>query len=242
MPMRARRRRASASSPAAVRSVPRTCTWPFVAHSSPPMIISREDLPEPEGPVTATRSPLEISKLMSRRISTLPAAPGKLSPSSCSFITGSLMSAARSLAARQITARPIAAARYAATLLIRKLAIIALALALLIPSAEARTLRLIAFGDSLTSGYGLPAEQGFTAQLQHWLEERDHDVEVVNMGVAGDTTTGGLARLEWALAEGADAVRSEEHTSELQSRGHLVCRLLLEKKKENKYEQIERST
>jgi len=75
-----------------------------------------------------------------------------------------------------------------------------------ISSVEAKTLRLIAFGDSLVSGYGLPADQGFTAQLQGWLEEHGRDVEVVNMGVAGDTTTGGLARLEWALAEGADAV------------------------------------
>lgn len=103
-------------------------------------------------------------------------------------------------------ARPPLSARYAALSLIRKLAIVALFLALLVPPAEARSFRLIAFGDSLVSGYGLPADQGFTAQLQNWLEERGHDVEVVNMGVAGDTTTGGLARLEWALAEGADAV------------------------------------
>lgn len=103
-------------------------------------------------------------------------------------------------------ARPLVSARYAATLLIRKLAIVALFLAMPISSVEAKALRLIAFGDSLVSGYGLPADQGFTAQLQGWLEEHGRDVEVVNMGVAGDTTTGGLARLEWALAEGADAV------------------------------------
>src|SRR5690625_2532535 len=196
MPIRARRRRASASSSAAVRSVPSTSTRPVVACSSPPMIIRRDDLPEPEGPVTATRSPRAISRVMSRRISTLPAALGKVSPSLCSFITGSLMSAARS---------PVSA-RYAATLLIRKLAIVALFLAMPISSVEATPLRLIAVGDSLVSGYGLPADQGFTAQLQGWLEEHGRDVEVVNMGVAGDTTTGGLARLEWALAEGADAV------------------------------------
>lgn len=99
-----------------------------------------------------------------------------------------------------------ACARYAGLSLMRKLAIVALLLAMMVPPAEAGALRLIAFGDSLTSGYGLPADQGFTAQLQRWLEDQGQDVEVVNMGVAGDTTTGGLARLDWALAEGADAL------------------------------------
>ena len=74
-----------------------------------------------------------------------------------------------------------------------------------VPTA-AEELRLVAFGDSLVRGYGLPAEDGFVPQLQGWLDARGVDADVVNMGVSGDTTTGGLARLEWALAEGADAV------------------------------------
>ena len=78
--------------------------------------------------------------------------------------------------------------------------------ALLALPAAAETLRLVALGDSLTHGYGLAQDQGFVPQLQRWLDERGADVEVVNMGVSGDTTAGGKARLEWALAGGADAV------------------------------------
>lgn len=82
-----------------------------------------------------------------------------------------------------------------------------LALALLAPlPATAETLRLVALGDSLTHGYGLAQDEGFVPQLQRWLEGQGEDVEVVNMGVSGDTTTGGRARLYWALADGADAV------------------------------------
>lgn len=67
--------------------------------------------------------------------------------------------------------------------------------------------RIIALGDSLTHGFGLSAEQGFTAQLQDWLRENGApNVVIVNAGVSGDTTAGGLARFEWSLAEGGDAV------------------------------------
>jgi acyl-CoA thioesterase-1 len=77
------------------------------------------------------------------------------------------------------------------------------------PSALAQTLRLVALGDSLTHGYGLAQDEGFVPQLQRWLTEQGADVAVVNMGVSGDTTAGGRARLDWALAEGADAVLLE---------------------------------
>ncbi|MBN33433.1 MAG: arylesterase [Rhodospirillaceae bacterium] len=78
---------------------------------------------------------------------------------------------------------------------------------LLLPSgpAAADTVRILALGDSLTAGYGLAAEDGFVAQLQAALLEVGHDVEVIDAGVSGDTTAGGLARLDWALAAGADA-------------------------------------
>jgi acyl-CoA thioesterase-1 len=72
--------------------------------------------------------------------------------------------------------------------------------------AAAETLRLVALGDSLTHGYGLAQDEGFVPQLQRWLAEQGADVEVVNMGVSGDTTAGGRARLDWALGDGADAV------------------------------------
>lgn len=66
--------------------------------------------------------------------------------------------------------------------------------------------RVVAFGDSLTAGYGLPVEDGFVPQLQAWLQAQGKDVEVVNAGVSGDTTSGGLARVDWVLGEGADLV------------------------------------
>lgn len=108
-----------------------------------------------------------------------------------------------------IAARLTARAGYVAGSASRKIAAAAALVLLLALPAAAETLRLVALGDSLTSGYGLPADQGFTAQLQRWLDRKGADVEVVNMGVSGDTTTGGLARLDWALADGADAVLVE---------------------------------
>lgn len=88
----------------------------------------------------------------------------------------------------------------------RKVAAAVLCLALSGLPAAAEALRLLAIGDSLTHGYGLAQDEGFVPQLQRWLSEQGADVQVVNMGVSGDTTAGGRSRLDWALAEGADAV------------------------------------
>jgi acyl-CoA thioesterase-1 len=65
---------------------------------------------------------------------------------------------------------------------------------------------IVAFGDSLTQGYGLPADAGFVPQLGAWLAAQGASVRVVNAGVSGDTTAGGLARLDWTLAEPAELV------------------------------------
>jgi acyl-CoA thioesterase-1 len=70
--------------------------------------------------------------------------------------------------------------------------------------ADSKT--IVAFGDSLTQGYGLPADAGFVPQMGAWLAARGASVRVVNAGVSGDTTAGGLARLDWTLAEPADLV------------------------------------
>jgi acyl-CoA thioesterase-1 len=72
--------------------------------------------------------------------------------------------------------------------------------------AAAEPLTLVALGDSLTQGYGLPPEEGFVPQLQAWLRARGAEVEVVNAGVSGDTTAGGRARLDWTLAGEVDAL------------------------------------
>lgn len=73
-------------------------------------------------------------------------------------------------------------------------------------AAEARTLRIVAFGDSLTAGYGLAPDAAFPVVLQRLLAARGHDVEIANAGVSGDTTAAGLARLDWAVPDGTDAV------------------------------------
>ena len=61
--------------------------------------------------------------------------------------------------------------------------------------------RLLVLGDSLTSGYGLAAKYAFPVQLEKVLQQAGHKVTVINAGVSGDTTAGGLARLGWALAD-----------------------------------------
>jgi len=61
--------------------------------------------------------------------------------------------------------------------------------------------RILVLGDSLSAGYGLSTAEAFPAQLEQALRQSGQKVRVINAGVSGDTTAGGLARLEWALAE-----------------------------------------
>jgi acyl-CoA thioesterase-1 len=76
-------------------------------------------------------------------------------------------------------------------------------------AAVEQPIRLLAIGDSLTAGYGLPPGEGFVPRLQAALDARGRSVRVIDAGVSGDTTAGGLARLDWALAENPDAVLLE---------------------------------
>lgn len=83
-----------------------------------------------------------------------------------------------------------------------------LALALLwgAKPASAEPIRLVAFGDSLTAGLGLPANQAFPAKLEAALKARGHDVVIENAGVSGDTASAGLARLDWSIPDGTQGV------------------------------------
>jgi acyl-CoA thioesterase-1 len=68
-------------------------------------------------------------------------------------------------------------------------------------------IRILAFGDSLTAGYGLDdPSAAFPARLEARLKEKGYQVEILQAGVSGDTTTGGRSRLEWSLADEPDAV------------------------------------
>lgn len=75
-----------------------------------------------------------------------------------------------------------------------------------IPAQSQDTITIVAFGDSLTQGYGLPEADGFVPQMQAWLDGQGADVHLINAGVSGDTTAGGLARIAWTLDENVDAV------------------------------------
>jgi acyl-CoA thioesterase-1 len=73
-------------------------------------------------------------------------------------------------------------------------------------AARAEPVDILALGDSLTQGYGLVEQEGFVPQLHEWLTERGHDVRIVNGGVSGDTTAGGLSRVAWSLTPEIDAM------------------------------------
>jgi len=74
-------------------------------------------------------------------------------------------------------------------------------------SATAATpLKLVALGDSLTAGYLLPADAAFPVVLEKALRARGAVIEITNAGVSGDTTAGGLARLDWSVPDGTRGV------------------------------------
>lgn len=72
--------------------------------------------------------------------------------------------------------------------------------------AAADPLQLVGLGDSLMAGYQLPQEDALPAQLQRQLAAKGHDVVIANAGVSGDTTSGGLSRVDWSVPDGTDGV------------------------------------
>lgn len=90
--------------------------------------------------------------------------------------------------------------------LLSGLVAIALLTAVIAVPAVADLPRILVLGDSLVAGYGLPPGQSFPDALRRSLAAEGRDVTVINAGVSGDTTAGGLARLEWSLGDKPDAV------------------------------------
>jgi len=82
---------------------------------------------------------------------------------------------------------------------------LALALSVSVAPAAAEV-TVAALGDSLTQGYGLPSAEGFVPQLERWLDDQGAEVEILNAGVSGDTTQGGLSRVDWTLTPDIDAM------------------------------------
>ncbi|GAA2880436.1 acyl-CoA thioesterase-1 [Aminobacter niigataensis] len=73
-------------------------------------------------------------------------------------------------------------------------------------SSWAEPFRIVGFGDSLMAGYGLGPGEGFPEKLEAALRARGHDVVIANAGVSGDTTSGGLSRLDWSIPDGTQLV------------------------------------
>lgn len=157
-------------------------------------------MPDPEGPTSPTLSPGATSMVMPRKISTGPALPSKTSRASLKLRIISPIPFFRRICLSPLT--------YGAGLRIRNLTFLAgfglLAFAPL--AVGANPLTIVALGDSLTQGYGLPREDGLVPQLEAWLRNNGADVTILNAGVSGDTTAGGLARTDWALVTETDAV------------------------------------
>ncbi len=114
-------------------------------------------------------------------------------------------------AGRGVHSRPDAAYSSVRRTTPQLVAIVAFAVAALIcpaeqPAAAERTVKVVALGDSLTAGFGLPNKEAFPAQLEQALRARGIAVEIENAGVSGDTASGGLSRLDWSVPEGTDAV------------------------------------
>jgi acyl-CoA thioesterase-1 len=81
-----------------------------------------------------------------------------------------------------------------------------LALAALVGAAEAKPIKLVAFGDSLTAGYGVAPGQAFPEVLEKALRARGYDVKVINAGVSGETAGDGLARFDWSVPRDTSAL------------------------------------
>lgn len=89
---------------------------------------------------------------------------------------------------------------------IRNLTVLVLLVFCVAIPGPGRALTITALGDSLTEGYGLADGDGLVPQLKAWLKARGEEVEIVNAGVSGDTTSGGLARIGWTLGRATDAL------------------------------------
>ncbi len=88
----------------------------------------------------------------------------------------------------------------------RQILMTLLLLAGLAANAQARTLKIIAFGDSIMAGYQLAPEDAFPAQLERALKDKGYDVLLTNASVSGDTSADGLSRLDWSIPDGTDGV------------------------------------
>ncbi len=231
MPMLLPRMTASSSSLSPMKSCPATRTEPEVARSSPAMTIKSEVLPEPLGPTTATdfsgrdvdvdaledlyrpgaagqrqRNVVQGDDRFGHDRKRLP--PGGL-PRALQVSTSIPRTPILEMKREDIPCGRCHRRRRSQTwcfaVLLCNWLIAALAFGVAAAPAG-QPLRIVVLGDSLVAGFGLKPSDAFPAQLERALKARGHAVEVINAGVSGDTTAGGLARVTWAVPEQTGAV------------------------------------
>src|ERR1700746_379124 len=215
MPTWRPRKRASASSSRALKGVPSTTTSPLSGRSRPAITISSVDFPEPEGPIRPIASPGATRKLMSFRICTR-AAP---LPSERLRLEMEMVSAAGLVGAGDSMRLSMGRSYGTFAGLVERWLVplahmIVLTMTLTVAgtaSAEAATsatgpIKIVVLGDSLSAGLGLSATDAFPARLQKSLKDKGIEVDIINAGVSGDTSSGGRDRLDWSVPEGTDGV------------------------------------
>src|SRR5580693_5774432 len=222
MPICLPRKRASASSSSCCNSCPATTTEPVSGRSNPVITISRVDLPDPDGPSRPIASPRPILRSICRRMWTraAPRPSARLTPESAMALEGWLeMSCILAAGPRPSSSRRARSYGWRNALIqIVGAAVCSVALvgATAVPSARAQApVKIVAFGDSLTAGFGLPDKEGFVPRLQAALAAKGIAVDIQNAGVSGDTAADGLARLDWSVPEGTAAVVLELGANEI---------------------------
>src|SRR5664279_635968 len=220
MPIWRPRKRASASSSRALNAVPPTTTSPLSGRSSPAITISSVDFPEPEGPIRPIASPWVTRRLMSLRIWTRAApVPSERLTFEIEMVSGEKPASDEgSMRLSMVRSYGTSAglverrARWFVHILVLMVGLMTVgtvnAQSSIASEAKAndKPIKMLVLGDSLSAGLGLPAAAAFPARLQKALKDRGVDVDMINAGVSGDTSSGGRDRLDWSIPEGTQAV------------------------------------
>src|SRR5271169_5547886 len=216
MPTRRPRKRASASSSRALKGVPSTTTSPLSGRSNPAITIRSVDFPEPDGPMRPMASPDATRRLTSLRIWT------RAAPEPSERLTFEMEMVSGAIPANDEGSMRLSMARSYGTSLgaVERLSlmfVLMLVLGLTLVGTEpvfaqvsavieAKPIKMVVLGDSLSAGFGLSGSDAFPAKLQKALKAKGIEVDMINAGVSGDTSSGGRDRLDWSVPEGTQAV------------------------------------
>ena len=176
--------------------MPATRTDPLLARSRPPSNIKSEDFPDPDGPTRAKLSPVETFKEMFFNISIVPAL---LSNERCTFdkeMMGIVMKR-NSLELNLLFS-------YGPLTHLGKILSLSFLTSVSTVDADERV-DILMIGDSLTQGYGLKEQDGLVPQMTEYAFRQGYSIRLINAGVSGDTTAGGLERIAWSMEPGLDA-------------------------------------